>query len=190
MSSGNYYYFVASLPHLNYGDNPPMGSEEFKEKCKGFLSKQDAALIQYCSYDPKLAIETVKSTGSAFIDFILLRERIVNLSLVRLRAVRLNRQTGEDVPHDMPRAEAMAKTAFEMDNPLEAELSMDRARWGILDEMVGVNIFGANTIFAYLLKLQLLERKQRFDSVKGAAEYRNIYDTVLNEYKSKVKEDT
>jgi len=120
----------------------------------------------------------------------MLRERIVALTLAKLRAAGLNRPVPEDVPSDMPRAEAIAKAAFEMDNPLEAELSMDRARWGIIDEMIGVNIFGVNLIYAYLLKLQLLERKQRFNSVKGLKEYHNIYDTILNEYNSRDKEDT
>lgn len=109
--------------------------------------------------------------------------------MVKLRAARLNRPAPEDAPSDMPRAEALAKSAFEMDNPLDAELTLDRARWGILDELVGVNLFGPNTIYAYLLKLQLLERKQRIDAAKGLAEYSNIYNTVLNAYNSKVKED-
>ena len=183
---GNYYYFIASLPHINYGDNPPVSSEYFREQCRMFLSKHDASLTRYCYYDPKLAIETLKPTGSAFIDFLLLRERILTLSLARLRAARLNRPLPEEVPHDMPRAAAMAKTAIEMENPLEAELSMDRARWGILDELVGVDFFGVNNVYAYLLKLQLLERKLRLDSEKGAVEYRKIYETILNEYNSKV----
>jgi len=189
LPSSNYYYFVASLPHLNYGDVPPFSSREFREQCNVFLNKDDAELIKYCCFDPKLAVETVKPTGSSFIDFIMLRERVLNLSLAQLRAARLKRQGPEEVPSDMPRAEAMAKSVFELDDPLEAELSMDRARWGILDELVGVNVFGANTIFAYLLKLQLMERKQRFNAEKGQAEYKNIYDTILNEYNSKVKED-
>ena len=190
MAAGNYYYFIASLPHLNYGDNPPVSSAEFREQCKNFLSKRDADLTNLCCFDPKLAIETVKPTGSSFIDFILLRERILNLSLAKLRAIKLNRPLPEEIPQDMPRAEALAKSAIENENPLDAELSLDRARWGILDELVGVDLFGVNTVFAYLLKLQLLERKQRLNAVKGSEEYRKIYDTVLNEYNSKVKEDT
>ena len=189
MAASNYYYFVASLPHLNYGDKPPVSSAEFREQCQASLSKHDNALTRYCYYDAKLAVETIKPTGSAFIDFLMLRERIVTLNLAKLRAERLNRPAPEEAPPDMPRAEALAKSAFEMDNPLDAELSMDRARWGVLDEMVGVNLFGVNTIYAYLLKLQLLERKQRFNTERGAAEYKNIYDTILNEYNSRDKED-
>ena len=186
VSSGNYYYFIASLPYLSYGDTPPISSEEFREQCKGFLNKNDINLTRYCSYDPKLAVETVGSTGSAFLDFILMRERTLALTLANLRAAKLNRPSLGELAHDMPRAEAMAKAVFEMEDPLEAELSMDRDRWAVLEEVVGIDLFGVNTVFAYLLKLQLLERKQRFNFPKGSAEYRKIYETILNEYNSKV----
>jgi len=163
-----------------------MSSAEFREQCKNFLSKRDAALTKYCCFDPRLAVETVEPTGSGFIDFLMLRERILNLTLANLRAAELGRPSPGEPPHDVPRAEAMAKTVFEMDDPLEAESTMDRARWGVLDEMVGLDYFGVNNVFAYLLKLQLLERRLRFDAVKGAANYRELYNAILNDYNSKV----
>lgn len=186
MLSHNYYYFIASLPHINYGDKPPMSSGEFLQQCKTFLSPGDLKLIQFCRFDPKLAIESTKPTGSAFIDAIMQRERILCLTLASLRAVKLNRPAHGEIPQDVPRAAALAKTAFEMEDPLEAALTMDRARWGVLDEMIGINFFGVNNIFAYLLKLQLLERKQNYDVTKGFAAYQELYDAILNEYNSKV----
>ena len=188
MPSHNYYYFIASLPHINYGDKPPISSENFREQCNQFLSRGDAALVKYCCYDPKVAVETVAPTGSAFIDFHLQRERAMNLTLAGLRAADLGRPSPGDSPRDVPRAEAAAKAAFEMDDPLEAENSLDRGRWGVLDEMVGLNYFGVNNIFAYLLKLQLLERKLRFDLQKGLADYRELYNAILNDYNSRANE--
>jgi len=184
--SSNQYYFIASLPHINYGDKPPISSFEFREQCGSFLNKRDAGFLRFCRYDAQLAIETVKPTGSSFIDLLLHRERILYLTLASLRAVKLNRPAVEDPPQDAPRAVAAAKAAFEMDDPLEAALSIDRARWGVLDEMIGINFFGVNHVFAYLLKLQLLERKQHFDTQKGFAAHQELYDTILNEYNSKV----
>jgi len=166
-----------------------MSSAEFREQCNQFLSSHDAALIKYCSYDAKLAVETVNPTGSKFIDLLLLRNRILHLTLANLRAVEHKRPPLGEVPPDVPRAEAVAKSAYEMDDPLEAELAIDRARWGVLDEMVGVDYFGVNNIYAYLLKLQLLERKLRFDTTKGYANYHEVYNTILNEYNSRVKEE-
>jgi len=179
---------IASLPLINYGDKPPMSTEEFKVMCSTNLSPGHAALLQYCRYDPKLAVDTTDSTGSPFIDLLMLRERVLNLNLVALRAAKLNRLSPGEPPHDVPRAEAVAKAAFEIEDPFEAELYIDRARWGALDEMVGIDYFGVDNIYAYLLKLGLLERRQRFDVEKGFAQYRELYSKIVNAIPS-FKED-
>ena len=186
MQNRNYYYFVSTLPSISYGDKPPVSSEDFREHCEVLLHPEDAALLKYCYYDPKLVMETVQTTGSDFIDLLMLRERVLVLNLAFVRAAKLKRPSPGDPPHDVPRAEARGKTAFEMDDPLEATIYIDQGRWGALDEMVGLNLFGVNNIFAYLLKLQLLERRQLFDAEKGAANYKGLYDSILDEYNSKV----
>jgi len=182
----NYYYFVATLPSIDYGDKPPMGSEEFREQCNDQLHEDDAALLRYCSYNPLLAIETVQSIGSDFMDCHMARERTLVLNLAYLRAGKLKRPSPGDPPHDVPRAEAVAKAAFEMDDPLEAAIFIDKSRWDALDEMVGLDPFGVNNIFAYLMKLQLLERRQCFDAEVGAVKYKELYDSILNAYNSRV----
>ena len=191
--SRNYYYFIASLPHINYGDKPPVSSKEFREQCEHFLSAQDAKLIEYCTFDPQIAIETVNPTGSAFIDLIILRERVLNLTLANLRAAKLKRPSLEEPSQSMPRTKTEATTAFEMDDPLDAALYIDRSRWGfineIYDEMANFSYFSVNNIFAYLLKLQLLERKQVFDIKKGTDVYRELYNTVLRNFNNMDKED-
>ena len=186
MASRNYYYFVSTLPSLNYGDKPPVSSEAFREQCLGLLHPDDAELLKYCYYDAKLAVATEKSTGSDFIDLLMLRERVLILNLAFIRAAKLKRPSPGDPPHDVPRAEARGKAAFEMDDPLAATIYIDQGRWGALEDMIGLNLFGVNNIYAYLLKLQLLERRQRFEAEAGAANYKELYDSILNEYNSKV----
>ena len=186
MQNRNYYYFAATLPSINYGDKPPISSREFREHCQTILHPEDAALLKYCYYDPKLVVETVQSTGSDFIDLLMLRERVLILNLAFVRAAKLKRPSPGDPPHDVPRAEARGKAAFEIDDPLEATIYIDEGRWGALEEMVGLNFFGVNNIFAYLMKLQLLERRQSFDAETGAVNYKELYDSILNEYNSRV----
>ena len=189
MQNENYYYFVSTLLPVNYGEEPPVSSEDFREQCYLHLKQEDADLLQYCYYDPKLAVETIVSTGSNFIDLLMLRERVLILNLACFRAAKLNRHAPvDDPPYDVPRTVAMGKTAFEMEDPLEAAIYIDKGRWESLDNAMDINYFGVNTIYSYLLKLQLMERRWAFDAVKGAAEYHQLYDTILNEYNSK-KED-
>ena len=186
----NYYYFVATLPSLNYGERPHKTPLEFEEECYTLLHPKDTRLLPFCRFDPKLAVETIESTGSDFIDTFLQRERILILNLASLRAAKLRRQGPAEVPQDIPRTVAVAKAAFEMDDPLQATLHIDRARWGALDTMVGMDdIFGLNNILVHFLKLQLLDRKQRFDPEIGAEIYKERYDTILDEYNSRDKED-
>jgi hypothetical protein len=181
----SYYYFAATLPTLNYGDVPPISSKEFRELCADLLHPDDAALLQYCCYDPKLAVETIQPTGSDFLDLLMLRERVLVLNLAFIRAAKLKRPSPGDPPHDVPRAEARGKAAFEMDDPLEATIYIDQGRWGALDDMIGLELFGINNIFAHLLKLQLMERRQCFQEETGASNYKELYDSILNEYNSK-----
>ncbi|MDR2663747.1 MAG: DUF2764 domain-containing protein [Treponema sp.] len=178
----NYYYFVATLPWISYGDPPPVGSREFRDQCRGLIEPRDAALTEYCRYDPPVILAAVRPTGSAFIDLLMARERALLLNLAYLRALRLKRPSPGEPPHDVPQAEAAAKAAFEMEDPLQAELYLDRSRWDALDAMVGVDYFGVNNIFAYLMKLQLLERRQLFDAERGLAGYTKLYDAIVNEY--------
>ena len=189
MRNDNYYYFVAALFPISYGDEPPISSEEFRGLCHHHLSEDDADLLKYCYFDPKLTVNTDISTGSEFIDNFLLRERNLILNLAFFRAGKLGRQAPiDEPPYDVPRTVAMGKAAFEMDDPLEAEIYIDKGRWLSLDNAMDVNYFGVNNIYSYLLKLQLLERRQVFDAIKGAAEYQQLYDTILDEYNSKFKE--
>ena len=182
-----YYYFVATLPSITYDDAPPFSSEEFRDLCHRLLDPADAELVQYCYYDPELAVQTVQPTGSDFIDLLMARERTLVMNLAYQRAARLKRPSPGEPAHDVPRAEAVAKAAFEMDDPLQAALYIDRSRWGALEAMVDIDIFGVNNIYAYLMKLQLLERRRNFNAEKGAAAYRERYDSILNEYNSKAE---
>jgi hypothetical protein len=180
----NYYYFVATLPSVSYGDAPPKSAEEFREECAYHLAPRDTALLRYCTYEAAvtMAAQAAKPTGSAFIDALLARERTLLLNLAHLRAARLKRQLPGEPSRDASGAEIAAKTAFEMGDPLEAEVFLDRGRWDALDALAGLDLFSVNIVYAYLMKLQLLERRQRFDAEKGFAGYKELYDAILNKY--------
>jgi hypothetical protein len=66
-----------------------------------------------------------------------------------------------------------------MDSPLEAEIFLDKARWSALEQFQGIAYFNENTIYAYLLKLQLMERRLAFKTEEGFAEYKTLYASIL-----------
>ena len=171
MQKENYYFFAATLTAITYGDEPPMSSEKFRELCCEFLSSKDAEYLKYCCYDPHLALATTEPTGSDFIDTFLYQQRCFLTKLASLRAKKLNRDLEIDVSEDDA---ITAKTAFEINNPLEAELYINKERWQALDDLVNINYYDVRSIYCYLLKLQLLEKKRIFDTAIGSAEYQKL----------------
>jgi hypothetical protein len=81
---------------------------------------------------------------------------------------------------DSPGIAALAKNAAALESPLEAELYIDKARWDAIENLQGIGYFDSNVVFAYLLKLLLLERRALFKAEEGFAEYKRIYASILD----------
>jgi hypothetical protein len=185
------YYLIAQLPSLTHGQAVSMSSAAFQDLCRGFLSAADAALLDRCTLDPAGMPEVniqepayagiFPATGSDFIDTWRNWERALRLNLARYRAQNIKREGGASVdPPEFPAdAATAAKTAAAMDSPLEAELFLDKARWDAIEAFQGLDYFNRNTIYAYLLKLRLLERRALFKAEEGFAEYKGLYAAIL-----------
>jgi len=191
---GSYYYLVAQLPSLAYGQTPPMRPQAFKDLVKPLLSTEDAAFLDMVGLDPHplpegsllptgLAYaESAPSCGSDFIDGWREWERTLRLNLARSRVIKTKREgtpTAEPpvVPAD---AAATATRALAEESPLEAEIMLDKARWGAIDSLLGHQYFDRNVIFAYLLKLLILQRRASFQTETGFAEYKSLYAAILD----------
>lgn len=182
-----YYYLIAQLPALNYNAPAPITSAAFLDLCKTKLSASDIPLLDVCSLDPdgrKLDgpayAENPPATEAAFIDGWRSWERALRLNLARYRKERLKREGGAvDAPEYPADAVAAAKAAIALESPLEAEIFLGEARWNAIEALQGLSYFNENTIYAYLLKLLLLERKALFKAEEGFAEYKALYTAVL-----------
>jgi hypothetical protein len=106
-------------------------------------------------------------------------EKALRLNLARYRSARVKRDSPADTPEHPADAAAAAKAAAAMDSPLEAEIFLDEARWRAIDYFQGINYFDRNTIYAYLLKLLLMERRSCFRAEEGFAEYKGLYAAVM-----------
>ena len=187
---GSYYYLGAQLPYLIYGQNIPMSSEAFKALAREFMSSSDAAVLDQCTLDPDPPVDDessyakpAPSTSSSLVNNWKKWERTLRLCLAKGRAQKFKREAPADVPDDPTDAVAAAKTALVMESPLDAELYLDKARWDAIESFQGMGIFGKNVIYAYLLKLLLMERRAAFNAVEGYAEYKGLYAAILGEEK-------
>jgi hypothetical protein len=170
-----------------------MSSEQFKVLCARFLSRADAALLDLCSLDPdplapgQTEEEAVSQGASprpaspAFLGAWWEWERALRLNLARYRAQRIRREGGAPVgaPEYPADAASAAKAAVALESPLEAEFFLDRARWNAIEALQGLHYFSVNTIYAYLLKLRLMERRALFKIEEGFAEYKGLYAAIM-----------
>ncbi|GHT61586.1 hypothetical protein FACS1894109_20240 [Spirochaetia bacterium] len=189
-----YYYLVAQLPSLSYGQAVPMGSKAFIDLCKTALTHEDVAFLDFCTLDPwALAPGTgvasaAESAAPEFFAKWYAWERTLRLNLARYRASRVKRDVPADVSDYPADAAAAAKAASAMDSPLEAEIFLDEARWQAIEAFQGLDYFDRNTVYAYLLKLLLMERRSAFRADEGFSEYKGLYAAVMEAARGPVSE--
>ena len=194
---GSYYYLGAQLPYLSQGQAPPMSSEAFKALARQQMSSRDAALLDYCTLDPDPALLPAEmseeispenptepwsektANSSRFIRRWREWERVLRLNLARGRALKLKKEAIE-APELPSEAVLAAKNALVIESPLEADLLLERARWDAIQAFVGMDTFSETAMYAYLLKLLLMERRAAMDSELGFTEYKALYAAILD----------
>jgi len=174
----SYYYLAAQLPSLSYGHAAPMSSQAFKELAGTLMEPDDAVWLNRCAIDPGIIDVSENGLPDFFINWSEW-ERSLRLNLARGRAARLKRDIFLDAPDYPIDAVTAAKAASALDSPLEAELLIDEARWTAIDSFQGFDNFHRNAIYAYLLKLLLLERRSCFRTEEGFAEYKGLYASIM-----------
>jgi hypothetical protein len=161
-----------------------------RELCGELMTAADAALLDLCVLDPFAAAAIDSGEGeepkarpeaSPLISGWLEWERSLRLALAKFRGQKLKRDNAQlaEPPADALDAIAVAKTAVTIDSPLEAELFLDRARWDAVEHLQTRNYFDRDTVYGYMFKLLLLERKALFRVEEGFAEYKAIYASVM-----------
>jgi hypothetical protein len=169
-----------------------MTSEAFMALAQSLLSEQDAQMLAMVSLDPQPLpaagsgpsyADKAPASGSAFIDDWREWERTLRLNIARHRFIKIKRDGAVQadppaIPVDAAGAAARAVTATE--SPLEVEIMLDKARWNAIEALQGTDYFSCNTVFAYLLKLLILERRALFQTETGFSEYKSLYASILD----------
>ncbi|MBR7149691.1 MAG: DUF2764 family protein [Oscillospiraceae bacterium] len=174
------YYLISQLPSLDgISENTPLPitEERFLELCQRFLSKKAVGELLGLSVVPPR--EPVRS-ASALIEAWNEGERNLRLVLGRLRAEKMNKQFDAEntsLPVGLVQA---ARTAMELESPMEAEKFLSRFRLDFLETLRPMDSFSEDYVFYYWLKLKLLSRISKFDTKIGEEEYKNIYNSIMN----------
>lgn len=174
-----YYYLVSQLPNISGTEGKsalPLNTAAFKELCCRFLSEDEKKTIEGLSLIPP---KELSSTGSDFLDTWYEKERYLRFALAQIRAQKMKKDSVVLPPGCTADIISAARTAVGMDSPLSAEQFLFDYRIKLLDELRPLDNFALDSIYAYGIKLMLVERMKKFDMENGKTSYHAIYDNIL-----------
>jgi hypothetical protein len=153
--------------------------EEFYSLCQRWLKPQDYLLVLNAHLEDvreKLPSCPVLRKWQNW-------ETSLRNELVSIRAQRLGR---DPYRYLVPFSFAFGITKLVQEvmaiaNPLDAEETLNRARWGFLEELEMGHFFDEERLVLYSLKLQLLERRAQLDRGKGREKFEHIHSKLRNQ---------
>ena len=159
----SYYYLVASLPMLFFGDPPPFPAATLRERCANVLRPEDRPLLD-------AALEGRTDGAGPFLAEWRAREIQLRNAVARARAARagvdpapwLRAHTGYDLATERTVADAFAKS-----DPLEREHELDRHRWQTAAELARADAFGLAAVLAFAAQLRIAERRDALRPEEG-----------------------
>lgn len=149
----NVVYLVSGLPSLSFGNRAPISLNEFMQDAKAQLSKADYSRLK--SIDIK-QLSKVKGMGRLK----MVSELFEELETQK-REFRLTRNQANTPDISTSHSYPLGK------NPLELELYFMKQLWDMLDEVDVTEQFTITEVFVYKLKLQIQERLDSFNPIKG-----------------------
>lgn len=175
-----YWFFASTLPGFAFGAAPPLSEADFLSACRRNLTHEDMAEIARI---PEVFGEPGRPSGfrSSFLAAFVAWERGFRNELALLRS----REHGTDPSPWMrdavsePTQAQAAAACFAARDPLEAELAVERERWGAAERLCSLHTFDLDAIAAYRLKLAINSRIQSFDRGRGAEGYARLYRDIL-----------
>lgn len=157
-----YYYLVASLPYLQFGEEAPVSTKDLLEECGKWLSAKDITTIRAAGSFDREAPGGRSSLLKEWKEF----ESSVREEIALFRA---SRKKGGDF-----RAREEIKSIVSQKTPLDMEKSLEKMKWDYLEDKEPGFLFDINSLIIYFLKLQILERVDSFDKDKGERFFYNI----------------
>lgn len=174
------YYLMSQLPSLDdIGEATPLPitEERFAELCQRFLGKKALAEFKKLTLLPQREYE---KSSSPLIEAWNDGERKLRLALGKVRAEKMKKPFNAGDGYLPTEIIKVARTAVDFENPLEAERFLGKYRMEFLETLKPMDNFAEDSVFYYGIKLKLLLRAKKFDTPSGQAEYKNIYNSIMN----------
>lgn len=169
-----YPYLVASLPMLHLGTKPPFSTERFLEIAAQFIPEQDLEALRNL---PPVQAYATQGPHPAVVKWLEFDTGLRN-ELTRQRATRKHLSAQDYLwPEAFVEQQILhtAHAAFRNPDILNAELSLDAARWKALDEISCGHYFDLHYLVAYAYKLKILER---WDKIRVASAQKLVEEAI------------
>jgi len=160
-----YYYLAAQLPVLTFTTEPGITSADFLREAEKWLSARDLAALLSTSLDRTVVSETAPPALRPFI----LHEYQLRDELARWRRARLD-------SHEV-KLRLVPAALLQEGNPLEIERELLLRRWDLIGELELGHYSDIEFMVFFYLKLQILERMQRFDRETGRDKFQSYTKT-------------
>ncbi len=158
-----YIYLISSLPMLHFGAKAPFSFGSFLKICKGLVTDDGLAILKTSSLSGAYPSHTAQPTLKGWRDFdIALRNELVRIRAGR-RHIDGTRYLRRDGYNDLS-VTSIAVSASRTPFLIEAERTLDKARWGVLDEMSLGHYFDIDALIIYAHKLLILEKWDRIEA--------------------------
>ena len=175
-----YYYLVSQLPNISASESKsalPLSTAQFREVASRFISESEKAVLQGLSLVPP---RELASTKSVFLDTWYEKERNLRCALAQIRAQKMKKDSIPLPPGCTADIISAARTAVGMDSPLSAEQFLFDYRLRLLDDLRPLDAFSIDAVYAYGLRLMLIERMRKFEVENGKSSYHSLYDNILD----------
>ena len=166
-----YYYLVSQLPNISYTESKsalPITSVNFRELAARFISEDEKNVLNSLSLVPP---RELSSTKSVFLDTWYEKERNLRCALAQIRAQKMKKDSIPLPPGCTADIISTARTAVGMSSPLSAEQFLFDYRLHLLDDLRPLDSFSIDAVYAYGLRLMLIERMRKFEVENGKTSY-------------------
>ncbi len=180
------YYLISQLPSLDgISENTPLPitEERFIELCQRFLGRKAQTELEKLTILPP---RNPEKSASFLVEQWLNGEKNLRLALAKLRADKLGKQFDAEMQSFPAGLLQAARTAVEIESPLEAEKFLNSYRLDFLETLRPMDSFSEEFVFYYGLKLKIIERIRKFDQASGETAYKNIYNSIIDNNRSEV----
>jgi len=162
-------YLLSSLPSLELGAAAPLSMEEYRRCCDGIkgvnLNDFDAVVAGAPGLHPFTvayanALTEIKNATAAF-----------RASKWEGENIRISERSYSGYHVDLHQK---LSDAMNIQNPLEREIAIERARWQVTEELAGIEYFSEAKVYAYIVKLQINNRLAKLTEEAGKAAVENF----------------